>query len=123
MGRDQSAEDYLEAILVVQEEKGNVRAIDVVNELNVSKPSVSIAMKKLKSRELITVDSNSHIHFTDEGRSIAENVYNKHKLLTDALVAIGVDEEEAAQEACEIEHIISDQTYECIKNFCKKMKK
>ncbi len=123
MGRDQSAEDYLEAILVVQEEKGNVRAIDVVNELNVSKPSVSIAMKKLKGRELITIDSNSHIHFTDEGRNIAENVYSKHKLLTDALVAIGVDKEEAAVEACEIEHIISDQTYECIKNFCEKMKK
>ncbi len=123
MGRDQSAEDYLEAILVVQEEKGNVRAIDVVNELNVSKPSVSIAMKKLKGRELITIDSNSHIHFTDEGRNIAENVYSKHKLLTDALVAIGVDKEEAAMEACEIEHIISDQTYECIKNFCEKMKK
>ena len=123
MGRDQSAEDYLEAILVVQEEKGNVRAIDVVNELNVSKPSVSIAMKKLKGRELITIDSNSHIHFTDEGRYIAENVYSKHKLLTDALVAIGVDKEEAAMEACEIEHIISDQTYECIKNFCEKMKK
>lgn len=123
MGRDQSAEDYLEAILVVQEEKGNVRAIDVVNELNVSKPSVSIAMKKLKGRELITIDSNSHIHFTDEGRNIAENVYNKHKLLTNALIAIGVNEEEAIKEACEIEHIISDETYECIKNFCKKMKK
>ena len=123
MARDQSAEDYLEAILVVQEEKGNVRAIDIVNELNVSKPSVSIAMKKLKSRELITVDSNSHIHFTNEGRSIAENVYNKHKLLTDALVSIGVDEEEAVKEACEIEHIISDETYECIKIFCKNMKK
>lgn len=123
MGRDQSAEDYLEAILVLQEEKGNVRAIDVVNELNVSKPSVSIAMKKLKERKLISVDGNSHIHFTDEGRSIAENVYSKHKLLTDALVSIGVSKEETAKEACEIEHIISDETYECIKNFCKKNNK
>ena len=123
MGKDQSAEDYLEAILIVKEKKGNVRAIDVATELNVSKPSVSIAMKKLRGRGLITIDDSSHIHFTDDGRKLAEKVYSKHKLITDALVYIGVDSKEAAIEACEIEHIISDQTYECIKNFFKKMNK
>ena len=112
MNKNQSAEDYLEAILVVQEKKGNARSIDVVNELNVSKPSVSIAMKKLRNQSLIVIDDNGYITFTSEGKSIAENVYNKHKLLTDALISIGVNEEEAVKEACEIEHIISDETYE-----------
>lgn len=123
MNKNQSAEDYLEAILVVQEKKGNVRSIDVVNELNVSKPSVSIAMKKLRNQSLIVIDDNGYITFTSEGKSIAENVYNKHKLLTDALISIGVNEEEAVKEACEIEHIISDETYECIKKHYKKIKK
>ncbi|MBE5898766.1 MAG: metal-dependent transcriptional regulator [Lachnospiraceae bacterium] len=122
MKKNQSEEDYLEAILVVKEKKGNVRSIDVVNELNVSKPSVSVAMKKLRSKELITFDDNGYISFTSEGRSIAENIYSKHKLLTDALISIGVDKEEALKEACEIEHIISDQTYECIKKYYKKVK-
>lgn len=122
MNNNQSSEDYLEAILVVKENKGNARSIDVVNELNVSKPSVSVAMKKLRSKELITIDENGYIEFTKEGRKIAENVYNKHKLLTDALISIGVDKEEAMKEACEIEHIISDQTYECIKKHYKNIK-
>lgn len=123
MKNNQSAEDYLEAILIVQEKKGNARSIDVVNELNVSKPSVSVAMKKLRANNLITVDDNGFIVFTDEGRKVAENVYNKHKLLTDALITIGVDKDEAIREACEIEHIISDQTYECIRKYYKKIKK
>jgi len=122
MKNNQSAEDYLEAILIVQEKKGNARSIDVVNELNVSKPSVSVAMKKLRANNLITIDDNGFIVFTDEGRKVAENVYNKHKLLTDALITIGVDKDEAIREACEIEHIISDQTYECIKKYYKKVK-
>lgn len=121
MNNNQSAEDYLEAILIVQEKKGNARSIDVVNELNVSKPSVSIAMKKLKGKELITIDENGYISFTSEGRSIAEKVYNKHQLLTNALIAIGVSKEVAMSEACEIEHIISDETYDCINKYYEKM--
>ena len=77
MKKNQSEEDYLEAILVVREKKGNVRSIDVVNELNVSKPSVSVAMKKLRSKGLVTFDDNGYINFTSDGKSIAENIYNK----------------------------------------------
>ena len=123
MKNNQSAEDYLEAILVIRERSGNARSIDVANELNVSKPSVSVAMKKLKERGLILIDGNGLITFSEEGKAIAEKVYGKHKLLTGCLVEIGVDEKTAAEEACLIEHIISDKTYDCIKKYYKKINK
>ncbi|MBQ2100093.1 MAG: metal-dependent transcriptional regulator [Lachnospiraceae bacterium] len=117
---NQSAEDYLECILILRERQGNVRSIDVVNELGVTKPSVSVAMKKLREQEMITFDENGFILFTDAGRKLAKKVYDKHKILMKALIAIGVKEKIAAEEACQIEHVISDSTYKCIKEFIKR---
>lgn len=120
MNKNQSAEDYLESILIIQERQGNARSIDVAYELGVTKPSVSVAMKKLREQGMITFDDNGFIAFTDEGRKLAKKVYDKHKLLTKALIAIGVNQKTAAEEACLIEHVISDTTYKCIKAFIKK---
>ena len=116
----QSLEDYLETILIIRGRQGYARSIDVARELEVTKPSVSAAMKKLKDEEYITMDDSGHIFFTDVGKKLAEKVYNKHRLLYKTLVAIGVDEDTAAEEACLIEHIISDKTYKKINDFYKK---
>ena len=111
----ESAEDYLETILILHERNGQVRSIDIVNEMNFSKPSISIAMKKLRENGYIRMDVNGLITLTEEGRDIAERIYSRHKLLTKVLVAIGIDEKKAAAEACKIEHDISDQSFDRIK--------
>ena len=116
----ESAEDYLETILILFERNGQVRSIDIVNEMNFSKPSISIAMKKLRENGFIRMDVNGLITLTDAGREIAERIYSRHKLLTRVLVAIGIDEKKAADEACKIEHDIDDETYEKIGDFYKK---
>ena len=113
----ESAEDYLETILILRERKGNVRSIDIVNEMNYSKPSISIAMKKLKSEGLVEMDLNGYITLTPHGEEIAKRIYMRHKLLEKVLVAMGVDEETAAEEACRIEHVIDDNTYKKIEEF------
>ena len=113
----ESAEDYLETILVLFERNGQVRSIDIVNEMNFSKPSISIAMKKLRENGYIRMDVNGLITLTDEGRVIAERIYSRHKLLTKVLEAIGIDEKKAEDEACKIEHDIDDETYERIREF------
>lgn len=115
----ESAEDYLETILVLFERNGQVRSIDIVNEMNFSKPSISIAMKKLRENGYIRMDVNGLITLTDEGREIAERIYSRHKLLTKVLEAIGIDEKKAEEEACKIEHDIDDETYEKIRVFYK----
>ena len=107
----ESAEDYLEAILKLEEKLGNVRSIDIVNEMNYSKPSISIAMKKLRENVYIEMDSSGIIHLLQPGREIAERIYARHKLLTKILVAIGVDEKTAGEEACKIEHDINEDTF------------
>ena len=106
-----SSEDYLESILMLRQKLEKVRSIDIVNELNFSKPSVSIAMRKLKDMGHITIDDNS-IHLTDSGEIIAKKIYARHKLLERFLIDIGVDETTAFNEACEIEHCISNDTFE-----------
>lgn len=113
----ESAEDYLETILILFERNGQVRSIDIVNEMNFSKPSISIAMKKLRENGYIRMDVNGLITLTDEGRLIAERIYSRHKLLTKVLEAIGIDEKKAEEEACKIEHDIDDETYERIRDF------
>ncbi len=123
MKKSKSVEDYLETILIIRERDGYVRSIDVANELGVSKPSVSVAMKKLREEKMISIDAAGNIKLLKAGRTIAENVYAKHQLLTNVLIAIGVDEDTAAEEACLIEHAISDSTYELIDKFYKKNKK
>ncbi len=110
-----SAEDYLETILVLQQRMGDVRSIDIVNELNYSKPSVSIAMKKLRENGYIDVDGNGFITLKEKGYEIANNIYTRHRVLTEFLVSIGVSEDVAAADACKIEHQLSDESFEKIK--------
>ena len=113
----ESAEDYLETILVLFERNGQVRSIDIVNEMNFSKHSISIAMKKLRENGYIHMDVNGLITLTDEGREIATRIYSRHKLLTSVLEAIGIDAKKAEEEACKIEHDIDDETYDKIQAF------
>ncbi len=115
MAIQESGENYLEAILVIKQRKGYVRSIDVAHELGVSKPSVSRAMSVLKKEGLIDMDGLNQILLTEEGRKIAENIYEKHRIITKFLVLLGVDEETAAEDACKMEHIISPLSFEKIK--------
>ncbi|MBE7027943.1 MAG: metal-dependent transcriptional regulator [Ruminococcaceae bacterium] len=114
----ESGENYLETILILREKLVNVRSVDIANELNYTKPSVSVAMKLLKENGLISIDENGFITLTKEGYRIADRVYNRHTLLTKALVRIGVSEETAKEDACRIEHDISDETFDKLKEFC-----
>ena len=113
----ESSEDYLETILILRERKGNVRSIDIVNEMNYSKPSISIAMKKLREAGKIEMDANGYISLTPEGEEIARKIYARHKLLQAVLMAIGVDPKTASEEACRIEHDINDDTYNKINEY------
>lgn len=108
----ESAENYLETILILKNRQGYVRSIDIVNELDFSKPSVSVAMKKLRKSGHINMDAEGLISFTEKGREVAEKIYERHTLLSRWLTAIGVDEKTAAEDACRIEHVISEQTFE-----------
>lgn len=116
----ESAEDYLEKILILRERNGNVKSIDIVNEMNYSKPSISIAMKKLRAEGLVEMDLNGYITLTAQGEEIAQRIYKRHRLLKKVLMAIGVEEETAAEEACRIEHDINDDTYDKINAFYNK---
>ena len=116
---DESLEDYLEAILMLEKRIAHVRSIDIVNHLNFSKPSISIAMKKLREKELIAMDESNIITLTEAGRKRAEAVYERHTLLTELLEQLGVDPEIARNDACKIEHGLSDETFEAIKRHVK----
>ena len=116
----ESAENYLETILVLHQRKGSVRSIDIANELEFSKPSVSVAMKNLRLKGYIEVDASGLIHLLPEGRAIAEAVLEKHRLMTQFLMALGVREEVAAEDACRIEHVLSDESFEAIKEHARK---
>ena len=111
----ESAENYLEAILMIREEKGMVRAIDVVNHLGFSKPSVSVAMKHLEADDLIRRNKDGFIYLTESGEEIAEMIFERHNLLTDIFIRIGVNPETAREDACKIEHDLSEETFEQIK--------
>ncbi len=111
----ESGEDYLESILKLSEEKDAVHAIDVVNDLGLSKPSVSIMLKKLKSNGYVDIDDNNHLHLTKSGREIAERIYERHRILTDILIKLGIDPKTAEDDACKIEHDLSAETFEVIK--------
>ena len=117
----QSAEDYLEAILTLREKHGSVRSIDVANDLSVSKPSVSIAMKKLRESGHVKMDENGLLTLTEEGEQVARRILERHQVLTRMLEIMGVDGETAAEEACEIEHCISDSTFDKIREYLAKM--
>jgi len=111
----ESAENYLETILMLGQKKGNVRSIDIVNELEFSKPSVSVAMKNLRENGYILMDSDGFITLTDAGREIAEKIYERHTLLSEWLVFLGVDQKTAMEDACRMEHVISAASFEKIK--------
>ena len=116
----ESAENYLEAVLMINNKKGYARSIDVANELGYSKPSVSVAMKKFREDGYITIDSEGKITLTEKGEVIAKRVYERHQVIAKALIAIGVDEETAYEDSCKIEHDISNETFEKLKEFLKK---
>ena len=117
MKRLESQEDYLEKILQISQKKEQVHAIDIAREMNFSKPSVSIAMNKLKELGYIEINKKGEITLTDSGKLIAEKTLEKHILLTKWLVSVGVPEEIAKQDACRIEHDISDETWSLIKKY------
>lgn len=111
----ESAENYLETILMLNQKNGTVRSIDIVNQLEYTKPSVSVAMKKLRENGYLEMDSEGYITLTPSGRAIAENMYERHRLLSGYLIALGVDPEIAREDACRIEHVISQQSFEKIR--------
>ncbi len=112
---DESQEDYLETILLLQKRLGQVRSIDIANEMNFTKPSVSIAMKNLREKAYITMSENGYITLTDSGKERAENVLERHTILSDWLMSIGVPKETAHADACRVEHDLSEESFEAIK--------
>ena len=117
---NESIEDYLETILSLQKRISYVRAIDIVHEMNFSKPSVSIAMKNLREKKYIDVDDNGYITLTDAGLKQAEIVLEKHTILSNWLIGLGVNPETALEDACRMEHDISEESYAAIKAFISK---
>lgn len=111
----ESAENYLETILILQKRQGQVRSIDIASELSFSKPSVSVAMKNLRLNGYIEVSKDGYITLLDKGREIAEKIYERHTLFSDWLIALGVSPQVAAEDACRIEHVISNETFEAFK--------
>lgn len=116
----ESGEMYLETILILESELEFIRAIDIVEKMNFSKPSVSRALVKLKNSGCIIVDESSHIILTQKGRAVAEKMYERHQILTTMLEKLGVDKKIAAADACKIEHDISDSSFEAIKKYLNK---
>jgi len=111
----ESAENYLESILMLGRNGGKVRSIDIVNELELSKPSVSVAMKNLREKNLVTITPGGLIDLTAEGRAIAESVYERHMMISDWLIYLGVDKKTAVQDACKMEHAMSEKSFSAIK--------
>lgn len=116
----ESAENYLETILILSQRKQFVRSIDIVNELNYSKPSVSVAMKHLRENGHIVMDEDGYITLTETGHEIAYNIYERHQVISDLLIKLGVEIEVAKEEACRIEHDISQDTFEKLKTWLMK---
>ncbi|MBQ5959480.1 MAG: metal-dependent transcriptional regulator [Firmicutes bacterium] len=116
----ESGEDYLEAMLMMQEKHGFIRSIDVAEQLHVTKPSVSYATKRLREAGYITMDSDSLITLTDAGMEVANRIYTRHKMLTDFFVRLGVDPQTAREDACKVEHDLSEQTFNAIRKAAEK---
>ena len=116
----ESAENYLETIFMLNREKGYARSIDVANELGVSKPSVSVAMKHFREDGYITIEEDGALKLTEKGEEIAERVFERHQVIAKALIALGVDEETAYEDSCKIEHDISQKSFEKIKAYLDK---
>lgn len=117
---NESAENYLETILVLSQKLPVVRSVDISNELGFKKSSVSVAMKNLKEKKYITVTDAGFIYLTDEGKNIASMIYERHEFISKWLVSLGVDEQVATEDACRIEHVISAESFAAIKEYCSK---
>ena len=117
---NESAENYLETILILKNKKGLVRSIDIASMLEFSKPSVSVAMKNLREKNHITVSDAGFINLTQSGREIAEMIYERHEFLSKWLISLGVPAETATEDACKIEHVLSKESFQAIKDFVKK---
>lgn len=115
---NESMENYLEAILMLSEKLPVVRAVDIAAELDFKKSSVSIAMKNLREKKLITVTDAGFIYLTEDGKKIAEMIYERHKLISQFLIALGVDKVTAVEDACRMEHVISSESFEALKKYC-----
>ncbi len=113
----ESSENYLETILMLSEKNANVRSVDIANEMGFKKSSISVAMKNLRNRGHITVDENGHIFLTEEGRQIAEMIYERHNFFSEWLTSLGVAEEIAVEDACRLEHVISKESFAAMKKF------
>lgn len=122
MHTNESAENYLETILMLSKVRPVVRSVDIAEELGYKKSSISVAMKNLREKEYITVTKEGFIYLTDSGRSIAEMIFERHELLTRWLVSLGVDEKLASEDACKIEHVLSKESFEAIKKFAENKK-
>ena len=118
----ESSEDYLESMLILKEKNGYVRSVDIAEYLKVTKPSVSNAMKRLKEKGLIEMNKSGFITLTQEGKDVADKVYTRHKTLTELFSMLGVDGKLAAEDACRVEHDISDETFSAIKELTQKIK-
>ena len=119
----ESAENYLEAILMIKLKKGYVRSIDVANHLNFTKPSVSVAMKNFREEGYISMDADGSITLTEKGQEIAQRMYERHQIIAKALKALGVDEATSYEDSCKIEHDISDLSFKKIKEHLEKFVK
>ena len=117
---NESMENYLEAILMLTEKLPVVRSVDIAAELDYKKSSVSIAMKNLREKKLITVTGAGFIYLTDEGKQIAEMIYERHKVISQFLISLGVDKIVATEDACRMEHVISHESFEALKEYCEK---
>ncbi len=121
MKSEKTTEDYLEAMLMLKEQNGYIRSIDVAGLLGVTKPSVTYTTKRLKEKGYITMDKDNYITITESGMKIAESTYDRHKRLSAFFIRIGVDEETAKEDACKIEHDLSHKTYKALCNFIDKV--
>lgn len=122
MSQTESQENYLETILILSKKKPVVRSVDIANALNFKKPSISIAMKNLRELNFVTVTPEGYIYLTESGMKIAEKIYERHETITQTLITLGVPPNTAEQDACKIEHIISEETFKAIKKIGRKLK-
>ncbi len=121
MAVTEAVENYLETILILSKKQPDVHAIDICSYLGYSRPTVSIVLKKMKDDDLVTVDGSNHIKLTDSGKKVAERIYERHTVLSEFFEFLGVKRDTAVEDACKIEHDISDETFDLLKNHYKKL--
>ncbi len=121
MAITEAVENYLETILILSQKQPDVHAIDICSYLGYSRPTVSIILKKMKDEGLVTVDDDNHIRLTDAGRHVAERIYDRHNVLTKLFILLGVSRDVASEDACKVEHDISDETFAMLKSHYRKL--